>query len=335
MKEKLHDVALKVSLMRFVRFKPATPMFEEFEKQMLPTYKKLLEWTYFAVGCLVARLYYLGGDHEQLDSYYNESIRWLDSQDGNLCYPWQSHIRTLHYQYYANYLHSKKCYNEAKQCLLMSADFIKKQNSTYIDVEICVNICYQLKVIHIDLKDNQTLKPKKINFDIEKDEELCISKENQEILQSSESVDEKYITVIDLTKTPPVKEHKVEKRTVGEEILKEFNDNMDSTRSKKKAVPKRDCVPKFNLNKKLSAPLLILEDETSATLSSSSSTLSSSSSASPHPSSSAYSPKRIRTLRNRRIEISSNETNGPNGNSGSSEKLNTRSVSSSRRRRDI
>ncbi|XP_073848939.1 three rows [Musca autumnalis] len=108
---------------------------------------ELMEWTYFAIGCLNARLYFLVEDYVQLEPFYEKGREWLEMRQNSFNKNFFKNIQLLAMQHYVNYLRANKQHDKALQCLEEGLG-VCKTTKWNIDAAYRVNFKQQLKAVY-------------------------------------------------------------------------------------------------------------------------------------------------------------------------------------------
>ncbi|XP_061389678.1 protein three rows-like [Musca vetustissima] len=117
---------------------------------------ELMDWTYFLIGCLNARLYFLVEDYVQLQPFYEKGREWLEMRQNAFNRNFFKSIQLMAMQHYVNYLRANGQHDKALQCLnygLEICDAMKWK----VDVVYRVNFKLQLSAVQQALNIKQPL----------------------------------------------------------------------------------------------------------------------------------------------------------------------------------
>ncbi|XP_067630632.1 protein three rows [Eurosta solidaginis] len=115
----------------------------------------VLEWSYFMVGCLNARLHFLVEDYENLEDFYESSQQWLQSYEQNkfLHISFQN-IQLLSLQHYVNYLRMQQKYEKALNCLNIALVKCTTMRGN-VDTVYRINFLLQQSALKIEMCTNK------------------------------------------------------------------------------------------------------------------------------------------------------------------------------------
>ncbi|XP_037946279.1 protein three rows-like [Teleopsis dalmanni] len=112
---------------------------------------EVLEWSYFIVGCLNARLLFLAFKHDALEVFYENCYKWLQEKKERLPPENYPHVELFFTQHYVNYLRAIKKYEKA---LTYLKNVITKTNNMNrnLDVAYRINFLLQIQAIERELE---------------------------------------------------------------------------------------------------------------------------------------------------------------------------------------
>ncbi|TMW43541.1 hypothetical protein DOY81_011378 [Sarcophaga bullata] len=99
-----------------------------------------LDWIFFMVGCLNARLYFLVEDYDQLEAFYENCNKWLEMRQNEFNKKFYRNVQLMALQHYVNFLRARRKYDKAQQYLFTA-------------IELCENMKYKVDgLYHINFQ---------------------------------------------------------------------------------------------------------------------------------------------------------------------------------------
>lgn len=147
-----------------------------------------LDWIFFMVGCLNARLYFLVEDYEQLEAFYENGYKWLEMHKNEFNKKYYRNVQLMAMQHYINFLRARKKYDRAQQYLLLA---IKLCESTKYNVDGVYHINFQLQLINTQKELDNTqnvICQRPVHNKIRRQLQFNISPENKELPTSSKKL---------------------------------------------------------------------------------------------------------------------------------------------------
>ncbi|KAM7341680.1 three rows [Cochliomyia hominivorax] len=126
------------------------------DAKLLPPNEQI-EWTFFMIGCLNARLYFLVEDYEQLEMFYERGNRWLQTRQNSFNKNYYKNIQLMAMQHCANFLRARRQYEKALQCLEYGITMCENMKF-YIDAVYYVNFQLQLTATRKEMMKSDDLK---------------------------------------------------------------------------------------------------------------------------------------------------------------------------------
>ncbi|XP_075167311.1 three rows [Haematobia irritans] len=104
----------------------------------------LLKWTYFTVGCLNARLYFLVEDYVQLEPFYELGKAWIEMRQNKFNTKYFKNIELMAIQHYVNFLRATCAQEKAIECLNYG---LNQCESMQLDVDAVYRINFKLQLV--------------------------------------------------------------------------------------------------------------------------------------------------------------------------------------------